>query len=216
MNSNSLVDNALSNSIARQIADQIILGELKPGEKLIEKEYADAFGTSRAPVREAIYKLTTEGLVERIPRKGAIVKKYTEDEIFDLLEIRKSLENLAVTRIKKIGVDSTIIEEMRQILDQMKAETDVVSHTKLNYAFHFCIVQMSKSEPIRKVYSTLGFPLLGVQKFSFMKDGNIARALIEHELIFNLLYENNFTELSSILEGHNEAVILSVQQFLQS
>ncbi|PGT82782.1 GntR family transcriptional regulator, partial [Bacillus sp. AFS040349] len=87
-------NHALSNSIAKHITDQIISGDLKPGEKLVEHIYAEEYGTSRAPVREAIYLLAIEGLVERIPRKGAVVKEYSEHEIYDLLEIRNMLEKV--------------------------------------------------------------------------------------------------------------------------
>ncbi|UZN00530.1 GntR family transcriptional regulator [Lysinibacillus sp. MHQ-1] len=79
--------------------DQILNGELKPGDQIVESSYAEMFNTSRSPIREAIYLLSTEGLIERVPRKGAFIKGYTLTEVQDLLDIRNNLEILAAQRI---------------------------------------------------------------------------------------------------------------------
>ncbi|MFD2682443.1 GntR family transcriptional regulator [Bacillus seohaeanensis] len=209
-------NNALSNSIAKHITEQIITGELKPGEKLVEHIYAEEYGTSRAPVREAIYLLAIEGLVERIPRKGAVVKRYTENEIYDLLEIRNMLENMGMERIKKYGTDQSLLKEMKQLIEQMKKVEDVYSYTQLNHSFHMCIIKMSKSETIKNMYSRLGWPLLRIQSVSFANEGNIKKSIIEHEMIIKLLEEENMTEFSSVLTKHNKDVISSIQKMLCS
>ncbi|GIN20479.1 MAG TPA: GntR family transcriptional regulator [Bacillus bacterium] len=209
-----LADNALSNSIAKYITEQIITGEIKPGEKLVEHIYADQYGTSRAPVREAIYLLAIEGLVERIPRKGAVVKEYTENEIYDLLEIRNMLENMGMERIKRHGVDQDLLKEMRKILEEMKETDDVFSYTQLNHSFHMCLIKMSKSETIKNMYLRLGWPLLRVQSASFSYKKNIEKSVAEHERIVKLLHEANMEQLSELLGKHNKDVILSVQKMM--
>jgi DNA-binding GntR family transcriptional regulator len=209
-------NNALSNSIAKHITEQIITGELKPGEKLVEHIYAEEYGTSRAPVREAIYLLAIEGLVERIPRKGAVVKRYTENEIYDLLEIRNMLENMGMERIKKYGTDQSLLKEMKQLIEQMKKVEDVYSYTQLNHSFHMCIIKMSKSETIKNMYSRLGWPLLRIQSVSFANEGNIKKSIIEHEMIIKLLEDENMTEFSSVLTKHNKDVISSIQKVFRS
>lgn len=212
----NFMNNALSNSIAEHITEQIITGELKPGEKLVEHSYAEEYGTSRAPVREAIYLLAIEGLVERIPRKGAVVKNYTENEIYDLLEIRNMLENMGMDRIKKHGTDQGLLKEMNQLLEQMKKVANVYSYTQLNHSFHMCLIEMSKSETIKNMYSRLGWPLLRIQSISFENEGNIEKSIAEHELIIKLLAEQNMKELSAVLSKHNNDVISSVQKRLRS
>ncbi|WP_050183962.1 GntR family transcriptional regulator [Domibacillus robiginosus] len=212
----NFINNALSNSIAEHITEQIIAGDLQPGEKLIEQNYAEEYGTSRAPVREAIYLLAIEGLVERIPRKGAVVREYTENEIYDLLEIRNMLENMAMDRIKKHGADPEVLKEMNQLLKEMRKAEDIHSYTQLNHSFHMCLIKMSKSETIRNVYSRLGWPLLRVQSLSFAREGNVQKSIAEHELIMQLLIEKNMTELADILLKHNKDVISSLHQKFRS
>lgn len=211
-----LANNALSNSIAKYITEQIITGKLKPGEKLVEHIYAKEYGTSRAPVREAIYLLAIEGLVERIPRKGAVVKEYTENEIYDLLEIRNMLENLGMERIKKHGINQDLLMAMTDILNQMKKTEDIYSYTQLNHSFHMCLIKMSKSKTIKNMYLRLGWPLLRIQSASFAQKGNIEKSIAEHELIITLLNEENMEQLSELLIKHNEDVISSIEKIMCS
>ncbi|MBM7585388.1 DNA-binding GntR family transcriptional regulator [Bacillus pakistanensis] len=214
MNSLKLTNNALSNHIAEHITDQIIKGELAPGEKLIEHSYADEFGTSRAPVREAIYLLAIEGLVERIPRKGAIVKDYTKNEIYDLLEIRVMFESMAMERIQRNGVNEEVLHKMCQSLQEMKNYTDLHHYTQLNHSFHMCMIEMSKSETIKNMYSRLGLPLFRIQTLSFTTEGNIEKSIKEHELIIDLLKNKKLEEAATVLKQHNEDVITSIKRKL--
>ncbi|SDH67010.1 transcriptional regulator, GntR family [Alteribacillus persepolensis] len=204
-------NNALSNRIADHISQQIISGELKPGEKIVENFYAEEYGTSRAPVRESIFLLSIYGLVERIPRKGAIVKGYTESEIYDLLEIRINLESLAMKRIIERGVNGNELDEMKAILHKMKDKKDSGEYTKLNHSFHMCLLRMSDSEIINSTYNRLEYPLLTVQNLSFSLEGNIDKSIQEHERLVELMEENRLEEASRLLNTHNQDVIESIR-----
>ena len=216
MKTNKFTQNALSNHIAERITDQIIKGELIPGDKLIEHIYAEEYGTSRAPVREAIYLLSIEGLVERIPRKGAVVKEYTENEIYDLLEIRNMLETMAIERIDRNEIDQAYLQKMTDILEEMKDKTEVHQYTQLNHSFHMTLVEMSKSETIKTMYSRLGWPLLRIQSLSFANDGNIEKSVREHQMLIEFLREENLKEAANLLKRHNEDVISSMKKKLTS
>ena len=216
MKTNKFTQNALSNHIAEHITDQIIKGELIPGDKLIEHIYAEEYGTSRAPVREAIYLLSIEGLVERIPRKGAVVKEYTENEIYDLLEIRNMLETMAIERIDRNEIDQAYLQKMADILEEMKDKTEVHQYTQLNHSFHMTLVEMSKSETIKTMYSRLGWPLLRIQSLSFTNDGNIEKSVREHQMLIEFLRQENIKEAANLLKRHNEDVISSMKKKLAS
>jgi len=216
MKTNKFTQNALSNHIAEHITDQIIKGELIPGDKLVEHIYAEEYGTSRAPVREAIYLLSIEGLVERIPRKGAVVKEYTENEIYDLLEIRNMLETMAIERIGRNGVDQVELQKMAAILEEMKDKTEIHHYTQLNHSFHMTLVEMSKSETIKTMYSRLGWPLLRIQSLSFANDGNIEKSVREHQMLIEYLKGENIKEAANLLKHHNEDVISSMRKKLSS
>lgn len=150
------VEGLNKHSLAKQIADQISMkilsGDLKPGDKLVEKEYADEYGISRAPIRDALYLLTAEGLVEKEARKGAVVRSYSFEEIKDILEVRNFLESLAMERIEENGVDHNFITRMRQLANVMRSEEDVYQYTYYNHQFHLLLIEMSQSKMILDLY----------------------------------------------------------------
>ena len=86
----------LRDVVFQTLRQAILKGELKPGERLMEIQLAERLGVSRTPIREAIRKLELEGLVLMIPRKGAEVAKISENNLRDVLEVRRTLEELAV------------------------------------------------------------------------------------------------------------------------
>ena len=81
----------------RRLRDEILSGALEPGERLIEEQICQRFSISRAPLREALRLLAQQGLVEHLPRRGARVATWSEEDIRQLFEIRAVLERHAVT-----------------------------------------------------------------------------------------------------------------------
>ena len=71
----------LSHQIRDTLVRQIVSGELEPGERLVETRVAATFGTSQAPVREALRELDTFGLVEIKPRRGTFVRSFVRDDV---------------------------------------------------------------------------------------------------------------------------------------
>lgn len=202
-----LDNNSLSRLIAERIAEQIITGELKPGDKLVESTYAKEFGTSRAPIREALYLLMTEGLVVRIPRKGAVVRGYSGRDIYDILEIRMMLESLAIKRIAELGINLYIFDKMKSLIPLMeKAVYDHKQYAELNRQFHHHIIEMSESEIIKNNYFRLEIPLLCLQRISFLEEGNTRKSLEEHKVILHHLDQGEFDQAAYVLERHNGAV----------
>ena len=86
----------LRDVVFRTLRRQILMGELKPGERLMEVKLTKKLGVSRTPVRAAIHMLETEGLAKVVPRRGASVSDITEEDLQDVLEVRCALEELAV------------------------------------------------------------------------------------------------------------------------
>ncbi|MEW5568816.1 GntR family transcriptional regulator [Rossellomorea marisflavi] len=74
---------SLPEKVYHHLLQQILNGVIKAGEKIIEEDIARDLGTSRAPVREALYLLKVDGIAERIPRIGTIVKDFSDKEIIE-------------------------------------------------------------------------------------------------------------------------------------
>ncbi|MDD6221894.1 MAG: GntR family transcriptional regulator, partial [Lachnospiraceae bacterium] len=94
LNSNDYLP--LRDVVFQTLRQSILTGQMEPGERLMEVQLAEELGVSRTPVREAIRMLELEGLVVMIPRRGAQVAAITEQDLRDVLEVRATLERLAV------------------------------------------------------------------------------------------------------------------------
>ncbi|MFT9846324.1 GntR family transcriptional regulator [Aneurinibacillus sp. REN35] len=214
MNQKVMINNALSALIKESIIEDIVKGKIRPGEKLIEARYAEQFGTSRAPVREAFYLLTLEGVVEKIPRRGTIVKTYTKQEIVDIIEIRNFVEDLAVRRIQHAR-KRHCIEEMQRIIEQMEEQrSNNKAYVQLNAQFHQQLIVATESDIIRDMYAGISTRLLSLQMVSFVENKDIAQSLAEHRQIVALMKEERWDEVRKTLSAHNETIRPRVERFI--
>src|SRR4051812_13934372 len=139
------IDNhSISNIIMEDIVDDIILGNLKPGDKLIEAKYAEKFGVSRAPIREAFNTLAIEGVIIKRPRKESVVKGYTDEEIWDLVRIRKFLTDLALEKVEKNNQISNLVRDLKEIERKMDKNITSKEFSKLNQEFNMRIIREAK------------------------------------------------------------------------
>jgi DNA-binding GntR family transcriptional regulator len=198
---------ALSNLIKESITEDIMRGRLRSGDKLVEAKYAEEFGTSRAPIREAFYLLTVEGIAKKIPRKGTVVQGYSREEIGDVLAIRGFIEDLALQRIKQENI-AGCLTKLDQIVAEMKHKlNDKALYARLNYDFHYQIILASKNEVINDLYTRIGAPLLSLQTMSFIEEQTIRNSYQEHQLIVAYLRAFNMDEARRQLQAHNNAVL---------
>src|SRR5271169_3205351 len=98
------------------IEEDILSFKLKPGDKLDECRLAEMYGTSRTPVREALRQLSSNGLIEIRPHKGAIVAKLGIRELVELLEVVAELEG-ACGRLAAKACLKSDLEAIHQALD---------------------------------------------------------------------------------------------------
>lgn len=143
MTSELYIPRTLKQTLVETLRDEIIRGDLVPGQYLRLEEIAPRFEVSTMPVREALRDLQAEGLVTIFPHRGAIVTQLSADELCDIYDIRTVLEEmatrLAVPRLTKATLDKldSIIEEMDHRPD------DVVAQVKLNHQFHLTLYAAS-------------------------------------------------------------------------
>ena len=86
---------SLHDTIVGRLRDMIIEGYLAPGTRLHEGQLGEQLGVSRTPLREAIKYLASEGLVELVPSRGAVVRRFDRKDIRDMMVVIRTLEELA-------------------------------------------------------------------------------------------------------------------------
>ncbi|MDK2801702.1 MAG: hypothetical protein PWP27_2483 [Clostridiales bacterium] len=204
----------LRDVIFNTLRQAIIMGELKPGERLMEIQLAEKMGVSRTPVREAIRKLELEGLVVMIPRKGAHVAELSIKDIMDVLEVRSSLDGLAsALAAKRITKDE--LKELKNIVNQFAQyieKNNVQGLIKKDVEFHEMIYRASRNEKLIQISTNLKEQ---IHRFRvvYLKDYSSPSELMkEHSNIYQAIEKQDSElaeELASIHIKHQEQAMIA-------
>lgn len=196
----------------------IIVGELKPGERLMEVQLAQKMGVSRTPVREAIRKLELEGLVEMLPRKGAHVADLSVKDIMDVLEVRATMDGLA-SSLSAVRIKDDEIKVLRHLLDQFISyveKENLQGSIKKDVEFHDVIYHSSRNDKLIQISNNLREQ---VQRFRviYLKDYSSSKELIkEHEAILDAIVRRDPEAAMKAAQIHiknqEEAIIRSVKK----
>jgi len=139
--SESIAYEKLEDKVYNIIAQKVIYHELKPGERIIDKQLAEDIGVSRSLVRQVLNILEKEELVENVPRRGFYVKKMTRDDIKEIYDIRKFLEVLAMEQAI-FNISDEEISYVERIFDKAKEElktNNVQSTVEADIELHWMI-----------------------------------------------------------------------------
>jgi DNA-binding GntR family transcriptional regulator len=133
-----LPDQSLSDAVVDRLRAAIWSGVYAPGDRLVERRLAHEFGISHIPLREALARLTEEGLVERPPRRGARVASLTPRMLEEVSSLRVVLEQFVVRRLKDRFTPEAH-GELQVIVDGMveaAGQPDLVLMHELDQQFH--------------------------------------------------------------------------------
>lgn len=143
------------------LKDQIVRGHLAPGERLLVVEQAQRLGVSRTPVKDALNRLSAEGLVVRLPRKGFLVSSLDPRDVAELMDARLMVELAAAERGIGLAQPSDIDEmrrlvyEMEQLVDEQGRYLDYPGSSARDCALHLAIVSTARNRCITEIYRGL-------------------------------------------------------------
>lgn len=177
----------LASRVADQLAEAIIEGRLASGTRLSEPEIAQTFGISRTPVREALYILERDELVERQPRKGARVASVTEKNALDVYICRAYLYGLSARMCVPRLNNSDLAELSRNVhlMDLAVASNDLGAYYRLNLAFHDYVGRASGNEMLLKLMGGMGRLTLRFRYMSLTVPGRLEVSLKAHHLLMS-------------------------------
>jgi len=203
-NSGPIQRTALHDTLVTRLRDMIIEGELTPGARMHESQLGEQLGVSRTPLREAIKFLASEGLVELIPSRGAIVKRFSGKDVHDMLIVLKSLEELAGNLACETATDEEIAK-VRQLHDEMRAcyhAKDRLRYYKLNQEIHSEICQITHNQALSNMQSLLQSRLKRIRFIGHEGAEKWAAAMAEHEEMIVALEARDGKALSKVLGRH--------------
>ncbi len=139
-------DRTLKEMIYRQITDGIVCGEYKGGQILTEKELSEHYDVSKAPVREALLILSSEGILKNIPRYGYQVVSFTLEQVADLMEFRSVVEDYILVRGFSLVSAEDIAALRALVAPDAGEDTDMWRHWEINARFHLRLAAVARNE----------------------------------------------------------------------
>jgi len=150
----------LREDIAELLAEAILTGKLKPGDRLNESALARQWQVSRAPIREALQQLEERGLVINRPRRGMFVVSLDEEEVRKINSLRLVLEAEAL-RLCRLRATPQVVRRLQQLAEKMERSpgSPAVEATQLDLEFHRTIWSHSGNEYLERMLASLTAPL---------------------------------------------------------
>jgi DNA-binding GntR family transcriptional regulator len=146
----------LRHQIKEAIIERIITGRLRSGDRLIEMKIAAEFGTSQAPVREALRELEAVGFLSATPHRGAFVRNFWRQGLKEFYAVRGALEEAATRQAMPMSsVDIERLEEELQAMQDAAERKDLDALAAHSVAFHAVIVKAAKNELLHTVWNSL-------------------------------------------------------------
>jgi DNA-binding GntR family transcriptional regulator len=189
-----------------RLRHQILDGSLRNGERLGEKELAESLGISRTPVREALRRLASEGLVEVLPNRGARVPVWDQQDVADIFELRVLLESHAARRAADNATED-VLAHLSAICDEMEAEVrrgdpDLTSVATKNRAFHAAVVDASGSMRLPGLVASLVHIPVIMQTFKRYSVEALDRSLRHHREIVDAMRAGDGEWAHSVMRAH--------------
>ncbi|GAA2382472.1 putative GntR family transcriptional regulator [Gordonia sihwensis NBRC 108236] len=144
--------------IARALRRAISAGEFPPGSQLGEATLAKQLGVSRGPLREAMQRLTQEGLLISRRNRGLFVPELTADAVADMYLLRTTIERAAVERILAAGTGPSCADRLDAVVARMSAAAtrrDSPAMMAADLEFHRTIVESAESDRLSRVHETV-------------------------------------------------------------
>lgn len=187
----------LRDVVFNTLRNAILTGELSPGERLMEIKLADKLGVSRTPIREAIRKLELEGLVVNTPRKGAEVANISAEDLRDVLEVRRSLEVLAI-RLACDKMTEETLELLHENIDAFKHSIDAKATSDIasvDVSFHDIIYKSTGNNRLIQILNNISEQMYRY-RFEYIKNKEAWNRLVEEHMNIYEAIKNRDKELA--------------------
>lgn len=198
--------------VVNRLRDKIVQGELAPATKLNERVLCQELGISRTPLREALKYLASEGLVELLPNRGAVVAPLDPARIKQMFVVMGALEALA-GELACANASDADIAEIRALHYQMVAHYargELADYFRYNQQIHMKLVESGGNGVLAQNYRTLNAHVKRARYMANLSKERWDKAVKEHEAILDALVKRDSTRLKALLQDHlgNKMVVV--------
>lgn len=210
--------------VISQMRDLILSGELRAGERIVELQFTERLNVSRTPLRLALAELEREGILERLPSRGFRVRGFSLDDILDAVEVRGTLEAMAVRLLIERHWSETLVRSLEAIVDDGRrliapawenggagqdAPIDAHAWAEVNRRFHEAIAAGAGSRALANALEkNNATPFVGPGSVilpperSAVETGLVIRAQADHEDICTAIKRREASRAAGLILEH--------------
>lgn len=190
--------------IFRQLEGMILSGKIQPSERINESKLSNVLGVSRAPIREALRLLASNGILEIRANRGMFVRDLQINEVEGLYDIRAALDVLAGEKAAEL-----IDEEHLQVLNHWIKEmavcveaNDTDAYYRANIAFHAAIVEISGNANLLSIYEGVCKQMSLFRRVSLSLPGHLRLSLQRHKKIVEAIKSKDSAKAANVMRNH--------------
>ncbi|MEO6012834.1 MAG: GntR family transcriptional regulator [Devosia sp.] len=206
----------VSRQVYELLRDKIQTIELRPGESINERRLSEWLGVSRTPIREAIRRLSGDGLIEIIPNVGTSVALVDPRRVYEFCVIRRSLECAAVEEAA-LRMTPAIARQLDRLIDEQDETIesgDMMRNITVDSAFHRLINETSGFATLAEMMQRVMGEILRARHLSIKLPGRLREPIIEHRAIVDALRAGDPAAASQAMRTHLDLSIASVMHVL--
>jgi len=189
----------LSSLAYKKVRSMIIAKKLIPGKKIVQDKLAETLGISRTPLRAALQRLEAEDLVQSIPRRGMIVKEFSDREIVEIFDCRIALECTAVRLFTEFAKDSDI-DKLKALFDPfLNGEISIPKYQKVDSKFHNTILKKCGNQMLYRLFQK-GNLLLSIDMIGLVRPPE--ETLHEHLNIIKAMKNRDVDDAEALAKAH--------------
>jgi DNA-binding GntR family transcriptional regulator len=206
----------LHNEVADRLRVLITRGELAPGDRLNERMLTERFGISRTPLREALRVLSSEGLVELLPNRGAAVTVITRADAEDMFQVMAVLEALGGELACQRASNENIAEitALHARMREYYAVGDLVGYFDFNQLIHQKIIDCARNQELSDAYRRIAVRIRRARYMANLSKPRWNEAMDEHEQMLAALSARDSERLKQLLALHLDNKAQVIQEWL--
>jgi DNA-binding GntR family transcriptional regulator len=203
----------LHSEITSQLRDLIIQGHFQPGEKINEVRLGVDLGVSRTPLREAIRTLGSEGLLDLVPNRGAIVRSFSLEDVLDMMEALGIIEQgcAVLTCERATNAELGLFDERHEALLDTYHARDRLRYFQINQDLHAMIVAFARNATCKAIHGDLQAKLKRIRFLGNDQPSIWARAVEEHNAINEALRRRDSDALATVLRAHTSLTVRRIR-----
>ena len=192
----------MTDAVTNALREAILQGVLRPGSWLREGDLAEALSVSRTPIREALKRLSDEGVTERIPNRGTVVASLSVEDILAIYEVRATLEGLAA-RLAARHQTPDMVAALRATNEKMRwAAASGADLSAINMLFHRRLREAAGSDYLARFLIQIENDVRRFGQTTLVAPGRDTEVIAEHESLIDAIENGEAERAEELAVAH--------------